>query len=260
MQKANKSLTSELRNLQSMRLAINPLTKSMEIRISVSSLHHIRTIVSHIPKPPRQIRQQMKVRSKQRPTPIHPRQMIQTRKPQRNPILRRRPTAHLIHNDKRPLRRILQNLRTLQHLDHERRLVAREIVRRAHATKHLVDEPDLGVDGGHEGARLRENGDERVLAEEGAFAGHVGAGDEEDLLARVQVAVVGGEADALFAEAQVDHGMSAADDGVGGAVVEDGSGPVLHFGDSGVGAGHVQFVEDFRVPAKSCDMLFDFFA
>ena len=76
---------------------------------------------------------------------------------------------------------------------------------------------------GHEAARLREDADERVLPEEGAFAGHVGTGDEPDSIGRADVAVVADEFPALFPQSLRDGRVPARDDFVRGAEVQHGA-------------------------------------
>jgi hypothetical protein len=117
----------------------------------------------------------------------------------------------------------------------------------------LVDEAELGVLGGDESAGLREDGYQGVLAQVGAFAGHVGACDEVEAFFVVVAdeAVVGGEVPALGSEADVDGWVAAADDAVGCAGVEDWAGQVAFFGYCGVGGGDVEFVEDGGVAAEA---------
>ena len=69
------------------------------------------------------------------------------------------------------------------HFDHEGRAPAREIVARADAAEQPVDEAEPCRDGGDKAARLREHDDERILAEKGRFAAHIGAGDEPEPVA-----------------------------------------------------------------------------
>ena len=76
--------------------------------------------------------------------------------------------------------RLVQDRRRLDHLDHEGRAPAREVVGGADAREQPVDDAEMRVAGRHEGADLGEHGDQRVLAQVGRLAAHVGAGDEED--------------------------------------------------------------------------------
>ena len=73
-------------------------------------------------------------------------------------------------------RRLVQDRRRLDHLDHEGRAAARQIVGGADAAEQAIDDADMGGPRRHEGADLGQHGDQRVLAQEGRFAGHVGAG------------------------------------------------------------------------------------
>src|SRR4029077_1193307 len=58
-----------------------------------------------------------------------------------------------------------------------------EIVGGADASEDAIDERELGLTRGNEAAHLRHQGDQRGLAQVGGLAAHVGAGDEEELLA-----------------------------------------------------------------------------
>ena len=126
--------------------------------------------------------------------------------------------ADLVEDDERARPRLVEDGGGLDHLDHEGRAAAGEIVGRADPAEQAVDDADPRRFRRHIGADLGEDGDERVLAEEGRLAGHVGAGDQPDVagiarVLRAEVAVVGDEgAAALAAERLLDHGMAAAFD------------------------------------------------
>ncbi len=100
----------------------------------------------------------------------------------------------------------------------------------------------MGGAGRHEGAHLRQHGDERVLAQEGRLAAHVRAGDEADapgLLAR-EVAGIGDEGLARLAQGRLHHRMAAALDREGEALVELRTGPIELDREFGVACRHVQ--------------------
>ena len=59
----------------------------------------------------------------------------------------------------------------------------------------LIDRADGGLPRGDEAAHLRHQGDETHLADDGALAGHIRAGDEHNLRAvGIEAHVVGHEA------------------------------------------------------------------
>ena len=67
--------------------------------------------------------------------------------------------------------------------------------------------------GRHEGAGLRQHGDQRVLAQEGRLAGHVGAGQQPQPPLGAELAIVGHEAVPPWPQQRrLDHGMTAAVD------------------------------------------------
>ena len=74
--------------------------------------------------------------------------------------------------------RLVEDGRRLHHLDHEGGAAGGQIVARADAAEQAVDDADMRGFGRHEAAHLGENGDQRVLAQKGGFARHVGAGDQ----------------------------------------------------------------------------------
>ncbi len=98
------------------------------------------------------------------------------------------------------------------HFDHEGRTAARKIVGRTHAAEEAVDNADPGRGSGHETAHLGHDGDERVLAQEGRFTGHVGPGQQPQAGLVLQTAIVGDEGLAgCRVRQRLDHGMAPAD-------------------------------------------------
>lgn len=190
------------------------------------------------------------MRREQRPAPIHAGQILQTGKPDRDAILGRGAAADLVHDDERAVRGVAQDMGRLEHLDHEGGLVAKQVVGGADAAEEVVDDAEGGVGGGNEGARLREDGDEGVLAQEGAFAGHVGTGEEPDGLGGADEAVVADECAALVAQALRDGRVAAGEDLVGRAEVEERAHVGLVVREEGEGAGDVEFVEDGGVATE----------
>ena len=96
--------------------------------------------------------------------------------------------ADLVEDDERARAGLVEDGGGLDHLDHEGGAAAGEIVGGADAAEQAVDDADVGRLRRHVGADLGEDGDERVLAEEGRLAGHVGAGDQPDVAGVVAVA------------------------------------------------------------------------
>ena len=100
----------------------------------------------------------------------------------------------------------------LDHLDHEGRAAAREIVGRADAAaEQPVDHAEMHGLRRDRRAGLREHGDERVLAQEGRLARHVGAGHDQDTRAAAIIvaepAIVADESRAVAAP--LDHWVAA---------------------------------------------------
>ena len=175
---------------------------------------------SHVRPAPRHIGQSVKMGREQGATAIDAGQILQTGEADRDAILGRRAAADLVHDDEGAGRGVAEDVGRLEHLDHEGGLVAEEVVGGADAAEEPVDDAEGGVGGGDEGARLRQDGDEGVLPQEGAFARHVGPGQEPDALRLAHEAVVADEGPALFEQALRDGWVAAGDDLVGGAEVE----------------------------------------
>ena len=98
-----------------------------------------------------------------------------------------------------------QDVGRLAHLDHEGGLALGEVVAGADAGEDLVHNADSRRRGRHVAADLGEQDDEGDLADDGALAGHVWAGEDDDAVFVGEAGGVGDEALAL------DHGL---DDGV----------------------------------------------
>jgi hypothetical protein len=131
--------------------------------------------------------------------------------------------ADLVEDDEAAGCREVQDRGGLDHLDHEGRAAAGEVVGGADAGEQAVDDADAGAGGGDEAAGLGEEGDERVLAEEGALAGHVRAGEEPQGRGGAEVAVVADEGLVVAGERLLDDGVAAGLDVECGAVVDDGA-------------------------------------
>ena len=106
-------------------------------------------------------------------------QALDRRPGDREPVEGRGAAADLVEDDEGAGRRLVQDRRRLDHLDHEGRAAAREVVGRADPGEQAVDDADPRLAGRDEGADLGEDGEQRVLAQEGRLAAHVRAGDEE---------------------------------------------------------------------------------
>ncbi len=125
--------------------------------------------------------------------PVDVVQMFERRPGDRQAIEGRRAATDLVEDDEAPRRRLVQDGRGLDHLDHEGRAAARQIVGGADAAEQAIDDADGRRLGRHEGTGLRHHRDQRVLAEEGRLAGHVGAGQQPQPPLGAKVAVVGHE-------------------------------------------------------------------
>ena len=138
--------------------------------------------------------------------------------------------------------RVVEDVGDLAHLDHEGGLAAGEVVLGADAREDAVDDADAGRGRGHEGAHLGHEHEQRGLADVGALAGHVRAGDERDPALAVEHGVVRDEALAA-SRACLDHGMARVAQ-LERPVLEDlGPHVVAAGGDLGEGGEHVELGE-----------------
>ena len=78
-------------------------------------------------------------------------------------------------------RGIVQNSRRLRHLDHERTLTASQFVAGPDSSEDAVGDADTGTLSGDKAAHLRHERDQGNLSDVRALAGHVRAGDDQDL-------------------------------------------------------------------------------
>ena len=136
---------------------------------------------------------------------------------------------------------VVEDAGDFAHFDEEGGAAAGEIVGGADAGEDAVDQRELGLAGGNEGAHLRHQRDQRGLAEVGGLAAHVGAGDQQELLAaRLEAEIVGDEALAALAEEFFDDGMAAGDDEEFAASGEFGAGVAAVGGEFGEGGEDVE--------------------
>ena len=96
--------------------------------------------------------------------------------------------------------------------------------------------------GGNEGAGLGEDGDERGLAQVGALAAHVGAGDDGDQIGGiVEVKIVGDEASGFLLGEALDDGMASGEDAHFAGLGEGGALVAIFGGDLGERGGDIEF-------------------
>ena len=111
-----------------------------------------------------------------------------------------------VHDDQAVRVGVVQDVGGFGHFDHEGGAATGEVVARADAGVDAAQVADARAFGRDVAARAGEDEDERRLAHIGAFAAHVGAGDDVQLAAFVEVEVVGDEG---FAQVLFDHGVAA---------------------------------------------------
>ncbi len=129
---------------------------------------------------------------------------------QRETVVGRGAASDFIENDEAARGSRVEDHRGFGHLDHERRAAAREIVRSADAREDAVDQRQENGIRGHPRTHLRHDCDQRRLAEIGAFAAHVRAGDDGDLVVGViEIEIVGDETAGFFARELFDDRMAA---------------------------------------------------
>src|SRR5690606_38029764 len=116
--------------------------------------------------------------------------------------------ADFVENDEAALAGLSEDRRGLDHFDHEGRAAASEVVGRADAAEQAIDQADGGARGRDEAARLGEQHDQRVLAQESGLAAQVGSADEPQPIIGSEEAVVGDEAFAAAGQRRFDYRMT----------------------------------------------------
>ena len=124
-------------------------------------------------------------------------------------IVRAGAAPNLIQQHQAARREVVEDGRGFVHLHHEGGFAAADVVRRANPGENPIEDAQIGVFGGDKRARLRHQGDQRGLPQQGTLARHVGPCDHQDLSGvRIELDVVG---DVGFARGQLpfDDGMPA---------------------------------------------------
>ena len=97
-----------------------------------------------------------------------------------------------IEDDEAPVRGVVQDIGGFVHLDHEGRLAAAQVVHGPDPGKDPVHDAGLGMVGRDKTADMGHQDDERRLAQHRRFAGHVGAGnDQQFVFILIKMHVVG---------------------------------------------------------------------
>ena len=153
--------------------------------------------------------------------------------------------ANLVQNHKRTPGSVAQDIGSFAHFHHESALSACQVIGRAHAGEHVVHQGDVGLLGGDEGTHVGHQDDQGHLAHVGAFACHVGAGDDlHALVVDVHVRVVGHKH--AVAERPLHHRVAAIADQQRALLVEDGPRIVVFPGHPGQGKQGIQPFQRFR--------------
>ena len=147
-------------------------------------------------------------------------------------------TAEFVDEEQAAAGGVVEDIGGLVHLHHKGALAAGEVVGRAHTGEDAIDDADGSLARGDEAAHLRHQRDETHLADDGALAGHIRAGDEHDLRpVGVEAHIVGHEA--ARAELALDDRVAAVADFDPRAVVNLGPGVGFALGDFGERIQHV---------------------
>ena len=149
--------------------------------------------------------------------------------------------ADFVEEDQAGRRGVMEDGGDLAHFDEEGGAAAGKIIAGADAGEDAVGDGKACLARGNEGTHLGHQDDQGGLAEVGGFAAHVGAGDEEKLLAAgLEAEIVGNEALALLFEQFLDDGMAAGDDEEFAGGIEFGAGVVAVGGQLGEGSEDVE--------------------
>ena len=135
-------------------------------------------------------------------------QMLDDRPRQAQAVERARAAPDLVEYDQAPVGGIVENVRRLGHLNHEGRLATRQVVARADAGEDTVHQVHPRALGRQKRAGVCQQRQQCHLPDVRAFAGHVRAGDDGDLLAvALELCVVWHER--LANHRLLEHGVAA---------------------------------------------------
>ncbi len=98
---------------------------------------------------------------------------------QREAVVGAGAAANLVHQHQTAGGGVVEDIGGLGHLHHKGGAAGGEIVRRSDAGEDAVDGADAGAVGGHEGADMSQQHDQRGLAHVGRFTAHVGTRDDQ---------------------------------------------------------------------------------
>ena len=192
----------------------------------------------------------MIVRRKQRPATQLVVQVLDRCPGDGEAVKGRRAAADLVQDHQGARPGLVEDRGGFHHLHHEGGASSRQIVRRADPGEQPIDHADMRRGRRHEAADLRQDGDQCVLAQIGAFAGHVRAGDQPQPLCRVtvrrQVAVVGDEGVTIRGQHRLHHRMPPGLDPEGQGIVDDGPGIAAIHRQFRQRAQHVEHSQRFR--------------
>lgn len=160
--------------------------------------------------------------------------------------------ADFVEDDEAAGGRVVENVGGFVHFHHEGGVAAGKFVAGSDAGEYAVDEADVTRFRRDPGTYLGHEGDQGDLPDVGRFSGHVGAGEEHDLVrGGVERGVVGnegeasGEAEVLCPDGLLDDGVASFNDFEGRAFVEFGAAVVPLAGDSGPTTENIEFREGF---------------
>ena len=120
------------------------------------------------------------MRGKQRAASVGFVQMLHRRPSNRQPVIGRGAAPDLVQNNQGPIIGLIQNRRRFDHFNHKGRPPPRQIVRGPNPAEQLTDQPDMRRFRRHKAARLRQQGDQRVLPQKRRFTRHIGPGQQPD--------------------------------------------------------------------------------
>ena len=140
----------------------------------------------------------------------------------------------------------------LAHFDEKSGAAAGQIIGGPDAREDAIGDRQPRLLGGHKRAHLRQQDDQRRLAQVGGLAAHIRPCDQEDLVTGgVEVQRVGNKALALLFQKMFDDGMSAAEDEHLAAIGEFGPDVAPRGGQHGERGQHVQLRDGGRGAAQT---------
>ena len=156
-------------------------------------------------------------------------------------VISSRAPADFIKNHQRAGRGQIKDGGGFHHLNHKGGAAPRQIIGRAHTAEQFIHHADMCGSRRDISPQLRQHHQQRILAQEGGLTRHVGAGQQPQALAVIQIAVICDKGRACFgAQRSFNHWMATPGNDKRCAVIHHRAAPALMCSQLGQTGRHIQ--------------------